>query len=70
MTHKHSQSKVIGVTCDNAEVNVALMRALRENHPHLRIGNGLVRCFGHVLNLVSKVRSSHFSQCRCLHHSS
>ncbi|EIW56608.1 uncharacterized protein TRAVEDRAFT_127060, partial [Trametes versicolor FP-101664 SS1] len=48
--------QVFAVTCDNAENNTTMLKEMHVLVPKFRGDRVRVRCFGHVLNLVVKVR--------------
>lgn len=52
-----SISQVLAVTCDNAESNAIMLREMMKLLPGFHGAQVRVRCFGHVLNLVVKVRN-------------
>ncbi|KAL1937892.1 hypothetical protein VTO73DRAFT_12785 [Trametes versicolor] len=52
--------KVLAVTCDNAENNMTMVKAMHVIQPKFRGPIARVRCFGHVLNLVVKAILSIF----------
>ena len=46
----------MATTCDNADNNVTMIKELTSLIPGYRGNDMRVRCFGHVLNLIVKVR--------------
>ncbi|OJT11245.1 hypothetical protein TRAPUB_12245 [Trametes pubescens] len=60
------EEKVLAVTCDNAENNMTMLKAMHVIKPNFRGPSARVRCFGHVLNLVVKAILSIFSKPRRL----
>ena len=50
----------MAVTCDNAANNKTMLKEMHVLVPEFRGNQTRVRCFGHVLNLVVKVRTQFF----------
>ena len=51
-------AQVMALTCDNADNNKTMINEMVNLIPGYRGHDMRVRCFGHVLNLIVKVRSS------------
>ncbi|KAH9897079.1 uncharacterized protein BXZ73DRAFT_23617, partial [Epithele typhae] len=52
--------QVLAVTCDNASANDAMVEHLETELNGFSRGGGHVRCFGHIIQLVSKALMKHF----------
>ena len=55
LTYSLVSTQLHGITLDNAENNTTMVKALQTHIPDHRGILLQVRCFDHVLNLVSKV---------------
>ena len=59
--------KVLGVTCDNATANNAMIDELPTLIKKFAGGRGQVHCFAHVVNLVAKSILKQFDVLKNLH---
>ncbi|KAH9916105.1 uncharacterized protein BXZ73DRAFT_18466, partial [Epithele typhae] len=53
--------QVLGIACDNASANIKMLKKIEDELDNFLASVGHVRCFGHVIQLVSFALLKHFN---------
>ncbi|KAH9918540.1 uncharacterized protein BXZ73DRAFT_17213, partial [Epithele typhae] len=53
--------QILGVACDNASANIKMLAQIEVELDNFLASVGHVRCFGHVIQLVSFALLKHFN---------